>query len=125
MDALARAPSRVALAQGYLIDEATMRAYWDAYRVEGLDPRDPRVAPLAARDFSSLPPAVIHVAGGDPMCDEGEAYAQALAAAGVDVRLTRHAGLIHHFYGLGAVIPAARAGLAAAIAELARTFEEL
>jgi acetyl esterase/lipase len=119
MDPLARAPSRLALAQGHLIDEATMRAYWDAYRVEGLDPHDPRVAPLAASGFAGLPPALIHVAEADPLCDEGEAYAEALAAAGVEVRLTRHAGLIHHFYGLGGVIPAARPALAAAIAELA------
>ena len=119
MDPLARAPSRFALAQGHLIDETTMRAYWDAYRVENLDPGDPRVAPLAASRFAGLPPALIHVAEADPLCDEGESYAQALEAAGVRVRLTRHAGLIHHFYGLGAVIPAARAALAAAIAELA------
>lgn len=125
MDPLARAPSRFALAQGWLIDETTMRAYWDAYRVEGLDPRDPRVAPLAASGFAGLPPALIHVAEGDPLRDEGEAYAEALQGAGVHVRLTRHAGLIHHFYGLGAVIPAARAGLAAAIAELAAAFESL
>jgi acetyl esterase/lipase len=122
MDPLARAPSRLALAKGWLIDEATMRAYWDAYRIDGLDPADPRVAPLAAADFRALPPALIHVAAGDPLCDEGEAYAQALRAAGVPVRLTRHSGLIHHFYGLTAVIPAARAALAAAIEELAEAF---
>ncbi len=49
MDCLARAPSRFQLSKGYLIDEATMRAYWDAYRVEGLDARDPRVAPARSR----------------------------------------------------------------------------
>ena len=125
MDALARWPSRMALARGHLIDEATMRAYWDAYRVEGLDPEDPRVAPLCARDFCGLPPALIHVAEGDPLRDEGEAYAGELERAGVRVRLTRHAGLIHNFYGLGAVIPAGRTALAAAVAELAEAFESL
>ena len=125
MDPLARSPSRLALAQGHLIDEATMRAYWDAYRVEGLDPQDPRVAPLCARDFSGLPRALIHVAEGDPMRDEGEAYAGELERAGVHVRLTRHAGLIHHFYGLGAVIPAARLALAATVASLAEAFGSL
>ncbi len=125
MDCLARAPSRFALARGYLIDEATMRAYWDAYRIEGLDSHDPRVAPLAASDFSGLAPALVHVADGDPLCDEGEAYAKALREAGVACRLTRHAGMIHHFYGLGALIPAARPALAAIAAELGAAFDEV
>lgn len=118
MDSLARAPSRFALAKGYLLDEATMQAYWDAYRVEGLQPDDPLVAPLAYADFSGLAPALVHVADGDPLCDEGADYAQRLSEAGVPCRLTRHAGLIHHFYGLGAVIPAARDALEAIVAEL-------
>ncbi len=122
MDSLARAPSRFALAKGHLIDEATMRAYWEAYRIDGLAPDDPRVAPLAADDFSGLAPALIHVAEGDPLCDEGVQYAQQLTRAGVECRLTRHVGLIHHFYGLGAVIPAARAGLAAIVEDLRTAF---
>ena len=43
---LGRTPSRAALAAGWLIDEATMAAYWDCYRVPDLSPDDPRVAPL-------------------------------------------------------------------------------
>jgi len=118
MDPLARTPSRFTLAEGYLINEATMRAYWSAYRVDGLEADDPRVAPLAADDFRGLPAALVHVAVGDPLRDEGVAYARALEGAGVPVKLTQHDGLIHHFYGLGAVIPAARVALAGAIAEL-------
>lgn len=122
MDSLARLPSRFALAQGRLLDEVTMRAYWDAYRVEGLDPSDPRVSPLGRSDFSGLPPAIVHIAEVDPLHDEGEAYALALQAAGVRVQITRHGGLIHHFYGLGAVIPAARAALADVTNSLRRAF---
>jgi acetyl esterase/lipase len=118
MDPLARAPSRFALAEGYLLNEATMRAYWDAYRVEGLQPGDPKVTPLAAADFSGLAPAIVHIADGDPLYDEGGEYAGRLSAAGAPCRLTRHAGLIHHFYGLGAVIPAAHQALGAIVAEL-------
>jgi acetyl esterase len=124
MDCLARAPSRFALAEGYLLDEATMRAYWDAYRIEGLSAFDASVAPLAHEDFSGLAPALVHVAEGDPLCDEGAEYAERLAQAGVSCRLTRHAGLIHHFYGLGAVIPAARDGLAEIVANLKAGFAD-
>ncbi len=122
MDALARAPSRFALAEGHLIDEATMRVYWDAYRVEGLEPHSPEVAPLAHDDFSGLPPARVHVAEGDPLQDEGAAYAQALTLAGTPCRLMRHAGMIHHFASLGGVVPAARAALDAVAADLADAF---
>ena len=118
MDGLARAPSRFELGRGHLIDETTMRAYWEAYSIDGLDAFDPRAAPLAAADFSGLAPALVHIAEGDPLRDEGEQYAQALREAGVVCRLTRHAGLIHHFYSLGGVIPAARAALAGIVAEL-------
>ncbi len=43
--------------------------------------------------------------------DDGDAYAHRLAAAGVPVRHTCHPGLIHDFYSLGGLIPAAAAAL--------------
>ena len=104
--------SRAALAAGWLIEEATMAAYWDFYRDVGLSPDDPRVAPFNGGDFAGLPPALVHVAQYDPLRDEGEAYAAALTKAGGRAELTVHAGLIHHFYGLGGVIPAAQAAFA-------------
>ncbi len=109
LEPLGRTPSRQALSAGYLIEEATMRLYWDHYRVEGLAADDPRVAPLRASDLTGMPRALIHTAEFDPLRDEGELYAEALASVGVAVQLTRHVGMIHHFYGLGGVIPAAAA----------------
>lgn len=119
MDPLARLPSRFARAQGHLLDEATMQFYWDAYRVDGLEAFSVDVAPLAQVDFSGLPPARIHVADADPLHDEGVAYAQALESAGTPCKLTVHAGMIHHFYGLGVVMPRAQVGLAEIVADLA------
>jgi acetyl esterase/lipase len=119
MDPLARLPSRFALGEGHLLEEATMQVYWDAYRVEGLEAFSQAVAPLAYTDFAGLPPACVHVADGDPLHDEGVAYADALIEAGTPCKLTRHQGLIHHFYSLGAVAPRARAGLAEVVASLA------
>ncbi len=122
MEPLGRTPSRSEFASGYLIEEATMQRYWDHYRVEGLAPDDPCVAPLRANDLAGMPSALIHTAEFDPLRDEGEFYAEALASHGVTVRLTRHAGMIHHFYGLGGVIPAAEAAAALIGDDIRRAF---
>jgi acetyl esterase/lipase len=111
LDAHGRTPSRRALAQGYFLEERTMVRYFDHYRIAGLAPDDPRVSPLRAPDFRGLPRTRIHAAEFDPLKDEAALYAERLATDGVDARLTIHKGMIHHFYGLGDVIPYARRAL--------------
>lgn len=81
-------------AEGYVLTTPLMRWFWDHYADAG-DRLDPRVAPLRARDLCSLPPALIVTAEFDPLRDEGAAYAEALAAAGVPVRHVMCAGQIH------------------------------
>jgi len=61
----------------------------------GLERTDPLLSPLCAEDFSALPDAVIVTAGADPRRDDGERYAQLLAAAGVVVWGHRYPGLPH------------------------------
>jgi acetyl esterase/lipase len=118
LDALGRAPSRRELAGGHFLEERTMVSYFEHYRVTGLAPDDPRVSPLRAADFRNLPPTRIHVGEFDPLKDEAVLYAERLNADGVDARLTVHQGMIHHFYGLGDVIPYAATALKAIGAEL-------
>ena len=48
---------------------------------------DPRASPILADDLSSVAPAHIVTAGFDPLRDEGEAYAERLQEAGVEVTL--------------------------------------
>ncbi len=64
----------------------------------GIDPADPRVSPLLADSLSGLAPALIAVAGFDPMRDEGQRYAMALRAAGTAVDL-RCLGSLPHAFG--------------------------
>ena len=100
-------PSREQNAEGYFLTVDDMRWFGEQYVPEGADRRDPRLSVLHAADLSGLPPAVVATAGYDPLRDEGEAYAAALAAAGVPVVQRRYDGLIHGFFGLAPVSPAA------------------
>jgi acetyl esterase len=68
----------------------------------GIEPNDPRVSPLLADSLSGLPPALIAVAGFDPLRDEGERYAAALRAAGTAVDLRCMGSLAH---GFGSLFP--------------------
>lgn len=71
---------------------------------------DPEVSPLRAR-LAGLPATLIATAEHDPLRDEGEALADGMRAAGVEVDHRPHPGLVHGFLGLGQVSPAAaRAG---------------
>ncbi len=60
---------------------------------------------------SGLPPALIYTAQYDPLRDDGDAYAEALSAAGVKVIHRRFDGLIHGFFALGPLSQAAEAAV--------------
>jgi acetyl esterase len=55
----------------------------------------PYVSPALAPDLSGLPPAIVTTAELDPIRDQGERYAAALAEAGNDVVTFRAEGHIH------------------------------
>jgi acetyl esterase len=100
--------SRRDLASGYLIDQATLDHDLLYYAPPGTDPADPRISPLRADDVAGLPRTLIHTAEFDPLRDEGRDYFERLSRAHSEVSYTCHPGMIHLFYGLGAVIPYAR-----------------
>jgi acetyl esterase len=86
------------------------------------DPTDPRVSPLLAppEALAGLPPALVITAEYDPLRDEGEAYAAALRAAGVEAIATRYDGVIHAFFQLPDVIPEGKAAIDEACTALRR-----
>lgn len=91
-------------ATGYLLTRSGMQWFWDHYVPSAEARKEPYAAPLQAKSLRGLPPALVITAEFDPLRDEGEAYAEALAAAGVDTGLTRYDGVVHGFFGMHATV---------------------
>lgn len=113
-------PSRRENGEGYFLDLPTVRWFTDHYAPDADQHADPRLSPLRHHDLSGLPPAVVVTAQYDPLRDEGEAYADALAEAGVSVEVRRFETMIHGFVDMGAVSPVARAAVDETCALFAR-----
>src|SRR5205823_8327123 len=84
-----------------------MQWFYEHYVPADTDPKEPMLSPLYAPDLGGLPPALVITAEYDPLRDEGEAYADALQQAGVAARASRYDGMVHGFFALEGVIPAA------------------
>jgi acetyl esterase len=107
-------PSYRENAEGYFLTLETMRWFTDHYIARAEDKNHPGAAPLKAKDLSRLPPAYVLTAQYDPLRDEGEAYADKLAGAGVPVVKKRYSNMIHAFPGLALnIAPEAAEELAA------------
>jgi acetyl esterase len=79
--------------------------YGEQYLRTEADKADVRASPLRARSLAGQPPALVVTAGFDPLRDEGRAYADRLADAGVDVVYREYPGQIHAFVSLTKAIP--------------------
>jgi len=109
-------PSREEFGACYPLDKATMDFFKDEYLPDAETMSfDHRCSPLDEDDCSGLAPAVVAIAGFDPICDEGEMYANKLKAAGVPVDFKCYESLTHSFTAMSGVLPAAKR----AITELA------
>ncbi|SDT11956.1 alpha/beta hydrolase [Pseudomonas granadensis] len=88
-------------AEGHFLSKNMMTWFWDSYTTDLSARAQIYASPLKASidQLKGLPPALVQTAGLDVLRDEGEAYAQKLDAAGVDVTAVRYNGMIHD-YGL-------------------------
>ncbi len=84
--------------QTLMLGAREMQWFIDQYLPNAADRLHPDAAPLRAADLSRLPPAIVVIAEYDPLRDEGTSYAQALAAAGVEVSVHRYEDQPHGFF---------------------------
>ncbi|HEY8024270.1 MAG TPA: alpha/beta hydrolase, partial [Burkholderiaceae bacterium] len=114
------APSHTTNGQGYLLTNDTMTYFHDHYIIDPAHDIDWRASPLLRDDLANLPPALVLVAGYDPLRDEGLMYAQRLSEAGNRASLISFERQIHGFITMGKVIDEANTAVALCAAQLAR-----
>jgi cation diffusion facilitator CzcD-associated flavoprotein CzcO/acetyl esterase/lipase len=93
-DGVTERPSYSDNAEGYILTRGLMERFWDHY-CDSADRADPKASPLRAASLAGLPPALVVTCQFDPLRDQGDAYAAAMAAAGVPVRHLPCRGHIH------------------------------
>ena len=86
-------------AQGYFLDKEDMEWFWDQYASNASQREEITASPLRASEeqVAFFPPTLVITAEADVLRDEGEAFAQKLRRAGVDVTQVRYGGIIHDF----------------------------
>ncbi|MSQ60582.1 MAG: alpha/beta hydrolase [Betaproteobacteria bacterium] len=115
-------PSHKKFAEGYVLTRNAITWFYKQYVRSPKEFYDFRFAPLAADDLSNLPPALVLVAGFDPLRDEGIDYAKRLMEAGNPVTLSNYEGMVHGFYLMGGAVDAAKRAIAESAAHLRRWF---
>ena len=88
-------PASVSEANAPLLTLQDVLRYHFYYHGEELPETDPYAFPLAARDLTQLPPALLMPVEHDPLRDDGVEYYARLRAAGVEAELTVGTGLVH------------------------------
>ena len=109
-------------AEGYVLTRNTITWFYKQYVRSPKEFHDFRFAPLVADDLSNLPPALVLVAGFDPLRDEGVDYARRLIEAGNRVTLANYEGMIHGFYLMGGAVDAAKRAVAQSAQALREAF---
>ena len=101
-------PSYADNGTGYILETATMHWFWDHYCPDPASRNHPHASPLKAADHAGLPPALVMTAEFDPLRDEGNLYAETLAAAGTRAEAICCEGLVHDFFATAQQFKASR-----------------
>ncbi|WP_433875194.1 alpha/beta hydrolase [Sinomonas atrocyanea] len=90
-------PSYAGQANQLSLTRETMGYFWDQYVPEVARRTEPSASPLRTTGLAGAPPAMVILAEYDVLRDEGQAYADRLAAAGVPVSTRLIEGQMHGF----------------------------
>ncbi|MFA6297732.1 MAG: alpha/beta hydrolase [Nocardioides sp.] len=115
-DALRETESYKSNTRGIVLSNADMEVFHGHYVTDDVDSTDWRLSPLHAPDLSGLPPAVVVVAGLDPLHDVGVQYAEALVAAGGHARVEDFHVMPHGFLSFPYFSNGAKPAMAAIVA---------
>lgn len=111
-DLTCQQPSYTDLGTGYPLTKDRMAAYIALYLAKPEQAKEPAASPLLAASLKGLPPALVIVAGLDPLVDEGLAYARRLKEAGIAAETAEVPDHPHGFLGWTRETKAARDMLA-------------
>ena len=115
-------PSYIENATAKPLSAAMMKWFLDQTFEKPEDATDPKVALLKAKTLKGLPSTTIITAQIDPLRSEGESLAKKLTADGVEVAYKNYDGVTHEFFGMGAVVDAAKDATAFACSNLKEAF---
>jgi acetyl esterase len=107
-------------ATGNFLTARQMAWFWDCYVPDAAERTNPLASPLHAENLEGVARAIVLTAEYDVLRDEGESYAQALSAAGVDVEYIPSPGMIHGFLGMAPAITSAEPALEDIISRIHR-----
>lgn len=105
-------PSWDRYGSGWGLTARVMRWFWDQYLAAPGQRDDPLASPARMARCAGLPPAYVMVAEYDLLRDEGQAFADRLAAEGVATRLRLSPGVNHGFLKYAGTVPESDATLA-------------
>jgi acetyl esterase len=117
-------PSYRACANAFPLGRADLEYCFDQYVPDRWLRDDQRVSPIRLATHAGLPPAIVVVAGHDPLHDEGVDHAARLVDGGVPVTLLDFPSLSHgflRFTGAVSAAAAAREQITSALEGLFRT----
>ncbi len=107
IDAACDAPSHREMGHELNLWSEEVMWCWQQYLPSAADGAHPYASPNRAASLAGLAPALVITPELDPLRDEGEAYAAALAAAGVSVTAIRYDGMVHSMLAFADALPRA------------------
>ncbi|MFJ4051345.1 alpha/beta hydrolase [Pseudomonas hunanensis] len=103
-DASRRSVSVELFAEGYLLESDTLEWFYTQYANTPQDREDWRFSPLLTPNLAGVAPALVVLAGFDPLLDEGREYVARLQEQAVEVAVIEYEGLTHDLLRLRSVV---------------------